>query len=79
MDKYTIAHIVNANISRALTELHNENYFDERVFDMIKGLRIKNVYDGKFEEGITFENGYTVKECLIPIVKRESKNDNNNK
>ena len=70
MDKYTVANIVNDNINKVLSTLNNESYFDDGVYEVIRGLRVKHISEGKYEEVITFENGYSVKECIIPLVKR---------
>lgn len=79
MDKYTVANIVNDNINKVLSALNNESYVDNGVYEVIRGLRIKHIYEGKYEEGITFENGYTVKESIIPLAKRGVENDHYNK
>lgn len=70
MNKFTVANIVNDNINQVLSTLQLEGYSDTEVFDVIRGLRVKNIYEGKFEEGITFENGYAVKEHIIPLAKK---------
>lgn len=70
MDKFTVANIINNNIDQVLATLQLDNYSNTEVFEIIRGLRVKNIYEGKFEDGITFENGYAVKEHIIPLTKR---------